>query len=307
MSAEASATRVARKSCHPSTERTQKLKQAYMQHKPNICADRSVLVTDSYKKTEAMPPVLRQAISFERVLSAIPIWIQDGELIVGNIASRPRGVFLFPEYDDTWLKKELDTISSRKGDPWLLSDEDKARLKGCMEYWQGKNLAAIADALTIDKVRQAERTSFNDIRMGKQGGIGHIAPDIEGVISRGLKAFIEDAENHLSRLDLTNPDDYAKLPFLEAVAIADKAVIKWARRFADLAREKAAVEPNEERKRELEQIAETCDWVPAHPARNFGEALQVVAFIMASVQIETNGVSIGTGRLDRARPGGNGL
>jgi len=47
----------------------------------------------------------------------MPVWIQDGELIVGNIASRPRGVFLFPEYDDSWLKKELDTISTRKGDP----------------------------------------------------------------------------------------------------------------------------------------------------------------------------------------------
>jgi len=184
-----------------------------MGQKPNICADRSVLVTDSYKKTEAKPPVLRQAVAFDKVLSEMPIWIQDGELLVGNIASRPRGAFLFPEYDDTWLKKELDTISTRKGDPWLLSDEDKLRSKGCMEYWQGKNLAAIADALTTDEVRQAERNSFIDIRMGKQGGIGHIVPDIEGVISRGLNSFIEAAEGHIRRLDLTNPDEYAKLPF----------------------------------------------------------------------------------------------
>jgi len=299
MSAEPSATRVARKSCHPSTERTAKLKQAFMQHKPNLCADRSVLVTESYKKTEALPPVLRQALAFDKVLSEMPIWIQDGELIVANIASRPRGVFLFPEYDDTWLKPELDTISTRKGDPWLLSDEDKTRLRSCMDYWKGKNLAAIADALTTDEVRQAERNSFIDIRMGKQGGIGHIAPDIEGVISRGLNSFIEAAEANISRLDLTNPNDYAKVPFLRAVVIADKAVIKWAKRFADLAREKAAVEKDQARKRELEQIAETCDWVPAHPAQNFREALQVVAFVMASVQIETNGVSIGTGRLDQ--------
>ncbi len=299
MSAEANAARVSKKLCRPSTPRTQRLKQAYMGQKPNICADRSVLVTDSYKKTEAMPPVLRQAIAFDKVLSEMPIWIQDGELLVGSIASRPRGAFLFPEYDDTWLKKELDTISTRKGDPWLLSDEDKLRLKGCMEYWQGKNLAAIADALTTDEVRQAERNSFIDIRMGKQGGIGHIVPDIEGVISRGLNSFIEAAEGHVGRLNLTDPDDYAKLPFLKAVILADKAVIKWAKRFADLARQKAAAEQDQERKRELEQIAETCEWVPANPARNFREALQVVAFIMASVQIETNGVSIGTGRLDQ--------
>ena len=116
MSAEASATKVARKQCRPSTPRTQKLKQAYMGHKPTLCADRSVLVTESYKETEALPPVLRQALAFDRVLSKVPIWIQDDELIVANIASRPRGAFLFPEYDDAWLKKELDTISTRKVD-----------------------------------------------------------------------------------------------------------------------------------------------------------------------------------------------
>ena len=299
MSGETSTTRVFRKACQPSTPRTQKLKRTYMGQKPSICGERAVLVTDSYKKTEAQPPVLRQALAFDKVLSEMPIWIQGGELIVANIASRPRGAFTFPEYDDTWLKKELDTISTRKGDPWLLSDEDKTRIKNCMEYWQGKGLAAMTDALTTGDVRQAERNSFIDIRMGKQGSIGHIVPDIEGVITRGMNSFIGEAEEHIRRLDLTNPDDYAKLPFLKAVVIADRAVIKWAGRFADLAREKAVVEKDPERKRELEQIAETCDRVPANPARNFREALQVVAFIMASVQIEANGVSIGTGRLDQ--------
>ena len=299
MRAETSTKTVLRKACQPSTPRAQKLKQAYMGHKPTLCAERSVLVTESYRETEALPPVLRQALAFDKVLSQMPIWIQDGELVVANIASRPRGAFLFPEYGHAWLMKELDTISTRKVDPWLLSDEDKPRLKSCMEYWKGKTLADMADALTVDEVRQAERNTFIDIRMAKQGGIGHIAPDIEGVISSGLNSFIEAAEEHLKRLDLTNPDDYAKLPFLKAVVIADKAVIKWAGRFAALAREKAAVEQDQERKRELEQIAETCDRVPAYPARSFREALQVVAFVMASVQIETNGVSIGTGRLDQ--------
>jgi len=283
----------------PSTQRTQNLKQAYMEQKPSICADRSVLVTQSYMETEALPPVLRQAIAFDKVLSEVPLWIQDGELIVGNIASRPRGVFLFPEYDDTWLTPELDTISTRKGDPWLLSGEDKSRLHSSMDYWPGRNLGAIADALTTDDVRRAESNAFIDIRMGKQGGIGHIVPDIERVITTGLNALITEAENHIDRLDLVNPDDYAQLHFLKAVIIADKAVIKWAGRFASLAREKAAVEPDPQRKAELEQIADICDWVPANPARSFREALQTISFIMHSVQIESNGVSIGTGRLDQ--------
>jgi pyruvate formate-lyase/glycerol dehydratase family glycyl radical enzyme len=298
MGAEERSTKTGKKRS-PSTRRTQGLKQVYMSQKPGICAERSVLVTASYKETEALPPVLRQAMAFDKVLSEIPVWIQDGEIIVSNIASMPRGAFLFPEYDDSWLKKELDTISTRKGDPWLLSAGDRDRIKGCMAYWQGRNLAAIADALTTDEVRQAEKNAFIDIRMGKQCGVGHIAPDIEGVITRGLSALIEDAKSHLNRLDLTDPEDYAKLPFLKAVVIADKAVIKWVARFAALAREKAATERDLGRKQELEQIAAICDWVPANPARSFREALQATAFVMASVQIETPGVSIGTGRLDQ--------
>jgi formate C-acetyltransferase len=266
---------------------------------PSICAERSVLVTDAYKKTEALPPVLRQAIAFEKVLREVPLWIQEGELIVGNIASRPRGAFLFPEYDATWLESEFDTISTRKGDPWVLDEEDKTRLKERMDYWPGRNFAAIADALTPDEIKRAEQNTLTKVVMGKQGGIGHIAADFEGVISRGLNAYIEEAEAHLDGLDLANPDDYEKFHFLKAVIITDKAVIDWARRFANLAREKAQLERDRERRLELEQLAEVCEWVPANPARTFREALQVVAFIMASIQIESNGVSIGVGRLDQ--------
>ncbi len=283
----------------PSTQRTQRLKQIYMAQKPVICSERSVLVTASYKETEALPPVLRQAIAFEKVLSGIPVWIQDDELIVSNVASRPRGAFLFPEYDDSWLNPELDTISTRKGDPWQLAAEDKELIRGCMDYWQGRSLAAYADALTTDEVRQAEKHTFVDIRMGKQCGVGHVAPDIEGVITRGLNAYIADAENYIARLDLTNPEDYAKLPFLKAVIIVDKAVTKWAERFAALAREKASYEKDVVRMKELEEIAAACERVPANPARNFREALQATAFVMASVQLEQPGVSIGTGRLDQ--------
>jgi pyruvate formate-lyase/glycerol dehydratase family glycyl radical enzyme len=288
-----------RKQAHPSTPRTQKLRQVFMEQPPSLCVERSVLVTESYKATEALRPVLRQAMAFDRVLSEIPVWIVDAELIVSNIASRQKGVFLFSEYDETWLEAEMDTISTRAGDWWLLDEEDKPRFVDCMEYWKGKNLTAIVDALTVDEVRQAEQTSVINIDMGKQGGIGHVAPDVEGVLAHGLNGLIRQAEDHLKSLDLANPDDYEKTHFLQAVIIADKAVIKWARRFADLARNKAAAEVDPERKAELEEIADICERVPAEPARTFREAIQAVAFVMASVQLETNGVSVGPGRLDQ--------
>lgn len=59
----------------PSTQRTQQLRHAYMEQKHSISAERSVLVTDSYRKTEAMPSILRQAMAFEKVLNEVPVWI----------------------------------------------------------------------------------------------------------------------------------------------------------------------------------------------------------------------------------------
>ncbi len=286
------------KKSNPSTVRTQKLKRAHMVEKPVICAERSVLVTQSYKETEALPPALRQAMAFAKVLDEMPIWIRDDELIVSNLASKPGGSFLFPEYDDSPIIAELDTISTRRVDPWQLAEDDKKLIRSCGEYWSGRNMAAMADALITDEVRQAAKTLVGG-GMAKTCGVGHIAPDIEGVIKRGLNANIAEAEAHIARLDLTNPEDLAKLPFLKAVILADKAAIRWAGRFAALAREKAAIEQNESRKKELEEIAAVCEWVPANPARNFREAVQIAAFIMDSVQIEQPGVSISTGRLDQ--------
>lgn len=283
----------------PSTERTRKLREAFMAQRPSICGERSVLVTESYRQTEALPPVLRQALAFEKVLREMPIWIQDGELIVGNIAARPRGVFLFPEYDSTWIEAEYDSIATRSGDPWQLAEHDAELLKSCADYWPGRNFAAIVDALTPDEVRRGEQHTYISVIMGKQGGIGHVSPDIEGVIARGLNDYVRQAQEHLDRLDLARPEDAAKQHFLQAALVADKALLHWAQRFAQLAWEQAGAASDPARRAELEEIAAVCERVPAEPARTFREALQVVAFLMAATQIESNGVSVGTGRLDQ--------
>ena len=100
----------------PSTPRTERLREALVTQKYTICADRAVLLTQSYRQTEGMHPAIRQALAFEKVLREMPIWIRDGELIVGNVAAKPNGANIFPEYDCEWMEGELDTISTRAGD-----------------------------------------------------------------------------------------------------------------------------------------------------------------------------------------------
>ena len=66
--------------------------------------------------------------------------------------------------------------------------------------------------------------------------------------------------------------------FLEAMIMVLKAVIRLAENYADAAEAMAAKEKDPQRKIELEQIAATCRWVPANPARNFSEAMQSLWF-----------------------------
>ncbi len=283
----------------PSTPRTERLRKALVAQKHTICADRAVLLTQSYRQTEGMHPAIRQALAFEKVLREMPMWIRDGELIVGNVASRPNGANIFPEYDCEWMERELDTISTRAGDRYILPDEDREQLAECFKYWPGKTLLHLADLQSPDEAKKAEAIPALHAKFSRVGGLGHLIPDHKRVVREGLRQMVEEAEEHLRSLDLTNPSDYAKWHFLKAVVIADKAVLDWAKRFADLAREKARGEKDPESKSELEKIAQTCDWVPANPARTFREVLQAIALIMDSIQIESNGVSIGIGRLDQ--------
>ena len=51
---------------------------------PEIEADRAVILTDSYKKTEGLPIIERRAQAFCDICEKLPIIIRDDELIVGS-------------------------------------------------------------------------------------------------------------------------------------------------------------------------------------------------------------------------------
>ena len=69
-------------------------------------------------------------------------------------------------------------------------------------------------------------------------------------------------------------DRCEKRPFLEAIVIVCDAIVLWAKRHAEAARQKAAVETDPVRKAELLRMAENAEHVPGEPARNFYEACQ---------------------------------
>ena len=104
------------------SDRIPRLVENLYRKMPEIEADRAVLLTESYQKTEGEPIVMRRAKAFAHILANIPITIREEELVVGSSTLAPRGCQTFQEYSWEWLEAAFDTIEKSSADPFYNRD-----------------------------------------------------------------------------------------------------------------------------------------------------------------------------------------
>ncbi len=280
--------------------RIDKLIDALYAKMPEIESARGLLVTESYKQTEAMPIIKRRSAAFAHILRNIPIVIRENELIVGSATVAPRGCQVFPEYSYEWLEAEFDTVETRAADPFYISEKTKAELREAYPYWKGKTNSDLAKENMAPEAYEA----FVTHGMFTPGnyfynGIGHVNVNYEKVLQKGYRGIMAEAMEAKKKLDVACPEYVRRNNFLEAVIESCEVVVEYARRYAKLARELAKKEGNAERKAELEKIATTCMRVPEFPATSFYEACQSFWFVQLLLQVESSGHSISPGRFDQ--------
>ena len=279
--------------------RIQKLIDDLYSVTPEIEAERALLITQSFKETEAMPMIIRRAKALEKILNEMTIVIRDEELIVGNLTTKPRGTQIFPEYSNKWLISEFDTVAKRKGDVFLISDETKEDLVEAFKYWDCRTVNELAEQYMFPETREAIAAGVFTVGNYFFNGVGHIGVDYAKVMKVGFKGIIAEAEAEMANADTSLPDYIKKKHFLDAVIITANAAINYAHRFAALARELSSQEKDPRRQNELLEIAKMCEQVPENPANSFYEALQSFWFVQAIIQIESNGHSISPMRFDQ--------
>ena len=284
---------------HGPTVRVQKNLERFVDTTPAICPERAALITESYKETEALPMALRRAKALEKILAGMSIFIQDGELIVGNQAGKPRSAPIFPEFSCKWVESELDRLEKRTADVFLISEETKRTLRQAFAYWDGKTTNEFAAAMMPPESLEAHNDVVYTVGNYFYNGVGHISVDYARAMGRGLSSVIADAEKALASLDYADAGDLRKRHFLEAVIIANRAVIAFAGRFADLADTMAAQCSDPIRADELAEIARICRKVPAQPPTTFHEALQMIWFYQLGGVIMENPLSLNPGRFDQ--------
>ncbi len=273
-----------------------------MLNPPEICVERGYLLTESYKETESEPSIIRRAKGLAKVLGGMTIGIDNGELIVGRSTSKVRGGMLIPEVQWEWYLKEMDLFSTRQWDKTApLTDEEKGEMREFLPYWRGKALYDRWQAVMPQRMKKLCDCGVYVPNSGVISGvhIAHASVDYERVLAHGINGIKKQVEGELEKVDLSNPNDFAKYLFLTAVTIVLESVTAFAGRYAELARSMAIKESDGKRKAELERIAETCAQVPANPARTFYEALQSLWFTYIVLRIEGLGPGLGLGRADQ--------
>ena len=296
------------------TDGIAKEKQEYLSSRPRLSSDRSRIVTNSWKETEGQPMVIRRAKLFQKVMEEISISIREDELIIGAYTPYIRGIHPSIDFNADMVLLDLsnqNATSAKKSEEREISNEDRRILLEDAKYWKDKTPShAMAQAK-----RAVLGTYWDDALeahlyadLASLQGINRTA-DYEKVLNKGLESILDEIDEACGKLTLFNsgPDasisdphrELHRLHVLEAMKIGVEAAIKFAARYAKLARDMAAKETKPERKEELERIAEICERVPAKPARTFYEAVQSCWFIFLSEYLEVACLGQVTGRLDQ--------
>ena len=279
--------------------------------------ERARYLTEAYKKYKNLHPVIKRAKALENILMKKHIYILPGELIVGNFAPKPRGAQIYPEYSTSYYRREifhqrnerLEELDGeyyyppeRPADAFEIDESIKPELKEILDWWDehGTHEERMYNMLPEEAIIAHDKIKVLNIQDYIQGGIGHFAPDYDWLLENGLGKVIEICKEKLKEIRLSpDPEDYNKRANYEAFIITCRAVINYAHRYRDLAKEIAAKTEDPKRREELNKIAEICDHVPEKPARTFHEALQFMYFIHHVIRLEDKGAGISIGRFDR--------
>ena len=278
---------------------------------PRVALDRGVLFTESFKETEGQPLVLRWAKALKHFAEEAPVAIFPDELIVGRPNSwLGRWAIVYPELDGSIMPLGVDMFRKLKGQSGevAVTDEDARIIDEVLTpYWAGKDYATnFVHALPEDTRFLILGPDPNNLLLYTCVVIAtspmrhsqNWTPDFTKILTRGVRGIREEAQAKLAAL--TEPRDVVyKRAFLEAVVITCDAMTLWSNRYAALARNLAGKEANAQRKQELLEIADVCEWVPENPARTFREALQAQWWGQLFNRVEQTSSAMGQGRMDQ--------
>ena len=280
-----------------------------------ICLEHIRAELKAYNQYKDQPSIIQRARFLETFLREKSMCIQEDELIIGTVESKPRSAFITAA-NIASIEEELDDtvkdFSIRPYDRILIHPEERKELReeiipaakgGALSLFEYNLKNVDRDILehTAPGVSSCPHIPIiGDVSMAREAG--HMFLNFEKALYKGLKGIKEEVMEKTAELDqpYRGFDRKQRREFYESVLITLNAATEYFQKYAGRAREMAAKEADPKRKTELELIAETCDRVPENPARDWREALQSIWFLFTLSWMEHSTFAVHfLGRIDQ--------
>jgi len=241
-----------------------------------IDMDRARIVTAAFRETAGQPIVLQYARMVEKLCDEMPIFIKYGELIVGDPNGGADRVRWYPETNVDWMPEAVTT----GGFSEIVTDEERREIiEDICPYWQERSMVDLIKSSLPEEMAPTIMSHGAFITNTWEAGLLVPSYDWEELFREGLAARIASAEASLKELDEKvtemDPAEYLEKRYnWQAMVRCGKAIIRYGERLSALARQQAAEEKDDKRKKELEEMAELLQKVPANPPRTLHESLQ---------------------------------
>jgi formate C-acetyltransferase len=272
------------------TNRIFRLKARLYQEPRYVSIEQARIITETYKKHEGQPRILRRAFALKAALEGISITVDPDELIVGNRSPGIRNGIVFPESGCAWVDREFDTLPARPQDPFRVRPDDQAVFReSILPYWRGKSLEDVLRRNAGSKIDEiAPVVKINQ----KDHAQGHICPDCAAWLAKGPALLRQEAETALAEAA------GGKADFYRAAALVMEGSCRFMIRYAELAEAMAASPSRAGNSGQLRESARICRVLAERPAEGFREALQSLWFLFAILHLESNASSFSPGRMD---------
>ena len=278
--------------------RSERVKKARsrVRKEAEICLERVRAELKAYRQYKDQPSIIQRARFLETFLKDKTTLIQEDELIVGTVGSKPRSAFVTTA-NIASIAAEMDDpvkdFSVRPYDKILIHPEERRELREeIIPAVKGESLSLFeynmknVDPDILEHAAPGVSACphipvIGDVSMTREAG--HMFLNFDKVLCKGLRGIKEEVRAKMAELDqpYRQFDRKQRKEFYDSVLITLDAATAYFQKYAKLAREMAAKEADPRRKKELEHIAEVCDRVPENPARDWWEALQSVWFVFS--------------------------
>lgn len=269
------------------------LNKLYIKSSPKTPGDNSILFASALK----------------HILENMELKIYDDELIVGNPSSMRVGAPIHPDLGGIMMMPELEELDTRAQNPMGITKEQKSVLyDDIFPYWFSRSTLAGTTVYSKNPDLANVLLDGRHFVLTQFAGISHVTPDYPSVLKKGfngIKSEIQAAkteiEKNLKKADSqkTNYEISEKIKFYDSTLITCDAAITYAKRWKAHLEEKAAEESDENRKKEILNIAEMFSRIPAEPAETLHEALQSLFITHAMLHYESFQHGISFGRMDQ--------